>query len=165
VVDPVNVQRTKSQFVEPLQALTTMEPLLPIYFYMVPRSDPQYYAEAKGNTHWEVAMKEEYSSLMENNTWELVPLPSNNKHVKCKWILMTRRDIDGYITKYKAWLVAKGFSHVQGIDYEENFAPIAKIDSIRLGLTIATTRKWEVHHMDVKNVFLHGDLNEEIYME
>jgi hypothetical protein len=64
----------------------------------------------------------------------------------------------GYITKYKAHLVAKFFSQVQGIDYEETFASVAKIDSIQLALAIVATRKWEVHHMDVKNAFLHGYL-------
>jgi hypothetical protein len=74
-------------------------------------------------------------------------------------------DFDGYTTKYKSWLVDKYFSHVQGIYYEETFAPVAKIDSIRLALAIATTRKWEAHHKYVKNAFLHGDISEDMYME
>ena len=69
---------------EPLQDFTTMEPLIYIYFYMVLGLDPQSHVEAKGNSHWEEAMKEEYNSLIENNTWELVPLPSNKKIVRCK---------------------------------------------------------------------------------
>jgi hypothetical protein len=118
---------------------------------MVLGSDPQSYSEDKGNPHWEEAMKEEYNSLVENNTCELVPLPSNMKLFICKWIFKTKRVFVGYITKYKAWLVAKFFSQVQGIDYEDTFALVAKIDSIRLALVIAAAKKWEVHHMDVKN--------------
>jgi hypothetical protein len=110
-------------------------------------------------------MKKKYNSLIENNTWELVPLPSNMKLVICKWIFKEKRDSSGYITNYKAWLVDKCFSRVQGIDYVETFSSVAKIDSIQLALAITTSRKWEVHHMDVKNEFLHGYINEEIYME
>jgi hypothetical protein len=165
VCDLVDPRRTRSRFVEPSQVFPTMEPLLPIYCYMILGSDPQSYAVAKGNPHREEAMKKEYNSLIENNTWEWVPLPSIRKLVRCKWIFNTKRVVDGYITKYKARLVVKGFSRVQGIYYEETFASVAKIESIWLAIAIATTRKWEVHHMDVKNTFLYGDLNEEIYME
>jgi hypothetical protein len=76
-----------------------------------------------------------------------------------------QRRKDGLVRRYKERLVAKGFQQVHGINYDETFAPVAKMDSIQLALAIATTRKWEVHHMDVKNAFLHGDLEEEIYME
>ena len=69
------------------------------------------------------------------------------------------------MVKYKAILVAKGYSQVHGIYCNENFAPVAKMDSIRLALAIATSRKWEVHHMDVKCAFLNGDLTEDIYMQ
>ena len=72
---------------------------------------------------------------------------------------------DGTTYKYKAILVAKGFSQVQGVDYHETFAPIAKMDSIRLVLAIFASKHWEVHHMDVKYSFLHGDIHEEIYMK
>ena len=71
---------------------------------------------------------------------------------------------DATTYKYKARLVEKGFSQVQGVDYHETFAPVAKMDSIRLVLAIATSKHWEVHHMDVKSSFIHGDIHEEIYM-
>jgi hypothetical protein len=109
-------------------------------------------------------MNEEYNSLIENQTWDLVPLPSDQKLVRCKWIYRKRK-ADGLVIRYKESLVAKGFQQFHGIDYNETFAPVANMDSIQLALAIATTRKWEVHHMDVKNAFLHGDIKEEIYME
>jgi hypothetical protein len=110
-------------------------------------------------------MQEEYNSLLENQTWNLVPLPSGRKLVRGIWVYRTKSAADGQINRYKATLVAKGFQQVQGIVYEETFSPVAKMDSIRLALAIATTKGWEVHQMDVKNAFLHGDLFEEIYME
>eukprot|EP00253_Pinus_taeda_P035139 PITA_35139 len=110
-------------------------------------------------------MEEEYNSLLENQTWDLVPLPSGRKLVPCKWVYRTKSAANGQITRRKARLVAKGFQQVHGIDYDETFAPVAKMDSIRLTLAIAAAQRWEVHQMDVKNAFLHGDLSEEIYME
>ena len=85
--------------------------------------------------------------------------------MKCKWVYRTKVAADGTISKYKARLVAKGFSQVQGVDYTETFAPVAKMDSIRLVLAISASKHWEVHHMDVKSAFLHGDLAEEVYMQ
>jgi hypothetical protein len=73
--------------------------------------------------------------------------------------------VDGQIRKYKSRLVTKGFQQVHGIDYDETFAPVAKMDSIQLALAIAATKGWEVHQMEMKNAFLHGDLSEEIYWE
>jgi hypothetical protein len=73
--------------------------------------------------------------------------------------------VDGIVNKYKDWFVAKGFSQVHGIDYNETFTLISKMDSIELVLTIIATRHWEVHNMDVKSEFIHGDLEKEIYME
>eukprot|EP00253_Pinus_taeda_P021435 PITA_21435 len=110
-------------------------------------------------------MEEEYNSLLENQTWDLVPLPLGRKLVRCKWVYRTKSVADGEITRQKVRLVAKGFQQVHGIDYDETFAPVAKMDSIRLTLTIAAAQRWEVHLMDVKNAFLHGDLSEGIYME
>ena len=109
-------------------------------------------------------MKEEFSSLHKNNTWELVDLPPRRKLVQCKWVFKTKFAADGSPLKYKARLVAKGYSQVHGIDYNETFAPVAKMDSIMLALAIATSKQWEVHHMDVKCAFLNGDITEYIYM-
>eukprot|EP00253_Pinus_taeda_P001541 PITA_01541 len=110
-------------------------------------------------------MNEEYRSLLANDTWDLVPLPKGQKLVRCKWVYRTKYGPDGKVDKYKARLVAKGFSQVEGLDYTETFSPVAKMNSIRLVLSLAASSKWEVHQMDVKSAFLHGDLHEEIYME
>jgi hypothetical protein len=80
-------------------------------------------------------------------------------------VYKTKRATDGQVSRYKSRLFSKGFQHVHGIDYDETFDPVAKMDSIRLALAIATTKGWEFHQMDVKNAFLHNNLSEEIYME
>jgi hypothetical protein len=95
----------------------------------------------------------------------LVPLPSGRKLVRCRWVYRTKSKVNGQISRYKARLVSKGFQQVHGIDYDETFTPVVKMDSIHLELSIVATKGWEVHQMDVKNAFLHGDLSEEIYME
>ena len=81
------------------------------------------------------------------------------------WVSKTKFAADGSPLKYKARLVAEGYSHVHGIDYNETFAPVAKMDSIRLALAIAASKQWELHHMDVKCDFLNGDLTEYIYIQ
>ena len=84
--------------------------------------------------------------------------------MQCKWVYRNKISADGYDIKYKARLVSKLFSQVQGVDYTETFAPVANMNSIRLVLSIIASKQWEVHHMDVKNDFLHSDLHEDIYM-
>jgi hypothetical protein len=132
---------------------------------LVQSSDPQSYGDVAGNPFWESAMQEEYNSLLKNQSWDLVPLPYGRKLVRCRWVYRTKSAMDGPIRKYKVRLVAKGFQQVHGIDYDEAFALVAKMDSIRLTISIAASKGWEVHQMDVKNAFLHGDLSEEIYKE
>ena len=99
VGDPADTRRTRSQFFGAPQALAATEPLLPIHFYMKLGSDPQTYSEAAGNPLWEAAMDEEYTALIENNTWDLVPLPKGRKLVQCQWIYRTKIAVDGEIRK------------------------------------------------------------------
>jgi len=110
-------------------------------------------------------MNEEYRSLLANDTWDLVPFPKGRKLVRCKWVYRTKFGPDGKVAKHKACLVAMGFSQVEGIDYTETFSPAAKMNSIRLVISLVASFKWEVHQMDAKSSFLHGDLHEEIYLE
>jgi len=114
---------------------------------------------------WEAAMQEEYGSLMANGTWELVPLPKDRKSVGCKWVFRTKRDASGHIVRHKARLVAKGYSQVEGVDFNETFAPVAKFTTIRCMLAIGAIMDLEIHQMDVKTAFLNGELEEDIYMD
>jgi histone deacetylase 1/2 len=107
-------------------------------------------------------MQEEYNSLLENQTWELVPLPLDRQLVICRWVYKTKNAANKLVSKHKARLVVKGFQQIHGIDYDENFAPVEKLDSIRLALAIGASKGWKFHQMDMNNAFLHGDLLEEI---
>ena len=119
--------------------------------------DPETFAEALGHPYWDTTMNENYHSLMANDTWDFVPLPKGIKIFICKWVYITNYASYGSVERHKAHLVAKGFSKVEGIDYHETFSPVAKMNSIRLVLALVASHKWEVHQMDVKFVFLHGD--------
>ena len=110
-------------------------------------------------------MKEELNALSKNHTWDLVTLPPGKSVVGCKWIYEIKTRSDGSIERYRARLVAKGFTEEYGIDYEETFAPIACISFVRALLTVAGASKWDIFQMDVKNTFLNGDLSEEVYMQ
>jgi len=113
---------------------------------------------------WKEAMEDEMASLEKSKTWDLVPLPDGRKTVGCKWVFKKKFSVDGNVEKYKARLVVKGYSQVEGIDYGEIFSPVVKLTSIRFMLSLAAAYDLEVEQMDVKTAFLHGDLEEEIYM-
>ena len=125
---------------------------------------PHSYDEASHDPIWQTTMQEEFNSLYENGTWELVPLPSKRKLVQCKSVYRAKVATDGSYIKYKSILVSKFFSQVQGVDYTETFSLVAKMDSIRLVLVIVASKHWEVHHIDVKSAFIHGEIQEDIYM-
>jgi hypothetical protein len=120
--------------------------------------------EALTNSKWTQAVKEELEALQKNGTWTLVPLPRGKKTVGCKWVFSIKHKADGSIDRYKARLVAKGYTQTYGI-YQETFSPVAKLTSIRVLLSLAANLDWPLHQFDVKNAFLHGDLEEEVYMD
>jgi hypothetical protein len=109
-------------------------------------------------------MVEEMTALRKNGTWDLVSLPGGKKSVGCKWVFTIKHNADGTVERYKARLVARGFTQTYGIDYEETFAPVAKMNSVRALLSCAANMNWPLLQFDVKNAFLHGDLEEEVYM-
>lgn len=120
--------------------------------------------EGPNGPHWKKATDDEYNSLLEKRTWDLVPLPKGRKVVGCKWVFKVKQKADGTIDRYKARLVGQGFSQEHGIDYEEVFAPVARGNAIRTVLALANKLDWEIQQMDVKTAFLNGDLDTEIYM-
>ncbi|XP_072147998.1 uncharacterized protein [Setaria viridis] len=126
--------------------------------------EPDSLAEALGDSRWTQAMKEEIDALHRNKTWHLVsPKPGVNL-IDCKWVYKVKRKSDGSIDRYKARLVAKGFKQRYGIDYEDTFSPVVKIATVRLVLSIAVARGWCLRQLDIQNAFLHGVLEEEVYM-
>lgn len=121
--------------------------------------------KGKDKHDWKRALDEEYKSLIANKTWELVKTPKNTKILRCKWIFKLKRNEKGEIVRYKARLVALGYSQEYSIDHHEVFAPVVKQTILRILLTIAGRDKLQVQHYDIKNAFLNADLTEDIYMK
>ena len=131
---------------------------------MVINEEPWDFDEARKMKVWIEACKDEIFSIEKNKTWVLTDLPAGMKPIGLKWVFKVKRNADGSINKFKARLVAKGYVQRHGVDYDEVFAPVARIETIRLIVALAASRGWDVHHLDVKTAFLHGDLKEEVYV-
>lgn len=114
---------------------------------------------------WLQAMNEEIANLVEKNTWVVVKRPLNKNVVGCKWVLKIKRKSDGTIDRFKARLVARGFSQIPGIDFQETFSPVVKRKTIRVLMSLAVERGWSQEHIDVQSAYLNSELTEEIYME
>ncbi len=95
----------------------------------------------------------------------MVALPKDKKTIGRKWVYKVKHNANGYVSRYKARLVVKGYAQIHGIDYEETYSLVAKMTIVRAIIVMATTKGWSLHQMDVRNVSLHGDLHEEVYME
>jgi len=132
-----------------------------------PSGEPTTYKEAINSPDvklWKQAMTEELESLQTLGTWVVCPKPENRKVIGCKWVYRIKTDADGNVIRYKARLVAKGYSQQPGLDFGDTFAPVTRLETIRLLLGIATHNDWEIRQVDVKTAYLYGDLDEEIYM-
>jgi hypothetical protein len=115
---------------------------------------------------WKQTMEEEFSALMKNGTWHLVPACQASNIIDCKCVYKVKCKADGTtIDRHKPRLVAKGFKQRHGIDYEDTFNPVIKAASIRLVLSVDVSRNWSICQLDVQNAFLHGVLEEEVYMK
>jgi hypothetical protein len=110
-------------------------------------------------------MHDEFEALRTNKTWTLVPRPARANVVSGKWIFKHKFHSDGHLARYKARWVVRGFSQQPGIDFDETFSPVVKRATIRIVLSIAVSRSWPIHQLDVKNAFLHGKLDEEVYCQ
>ena len=110
-------------------------------------------------------MEDEHDALQRNHTWSLVPRPPGTNLIGCKWIFKTKQKADGSIDKFKARLVARGFTQQYGIDYQDTFSPVVKPATVRLVLSIAVARDWHLRQIDISNAFLHGVLDETAYMQ
>ncbi|MCO5562654.1 hypothetical protein L7F22_016282 [Adiantum nelumboides] len=126
--------------------------------------EPTCFEEAAKNVKWQEAMNEEMDALYGNETWELVSLPKGKKPIECRWVYKVKHNSDGNISRYNARHVVKEYEQTYGIDYEETFALVAKMTTLRAVIAMAAAKGWILHQMDVKNAFLHGDLQEEEYI-
>lgn len=128
-------------------------------------SEPLTFKEAVKHTKWQQAMDAEIKSIEKNDTWELVDLPKGHKTIGVKWVYKTKLNEKGEVDKHKARLVAKGYKQEYGVDYEEVFAPVARQETIRSVISLAALNSWPIFQLDVKSAFLHGELNEEVYVD
>ena len=131
-------------------------------------NEPNSYLQAIQSSHrnqWEIAMRSEIESIHNANTWTLVPLPYGRQTVGSKWIYKIKRNSSGEIDKFKARLVAQGYSQQEGVDFHETYAPVAKFSSIRGLLALVAWHDLHLHQMDVNTAFLNGDIDCEVYME
>jgi len=146
------VTRGKSGFRQPALFHTTQ--LSPV---------PSSYRAALADPNWRAAMEDEHTALLRNSTWELVPRPPRANVVSGKWIFKHKFKADGSLERYKARWVLRGFTQRPGIDYTDTFSPVVKPATVRTVLSLALSRRWPIHQLDVKNAFLHGTLSETVY--
>ncbi|GJW19428.1 ribonuclease H-like domain-containing protein [Tanacetum coccineum] len=125
---------------------------------------PKSHRDAFNDPNWQHAMNDEYSALIKNNTWTLVPRPPDTNIVRCMWLFRHKYLADGTLSRYKALLMANGSTQLEGVDVDETFSLVVKPGTIRTVLSLAASRHWPIHQLDVKNAFLHGDLSEIVYM-
>jgi len=138
------------------------------YILLTDEGEPNCFQEACKVEHskeWKKAIKEEMNSLQENKTWELVNLPKDRKALQNKWVYKIKHEGNENKERYKARLVVKGFAQKEGIDFTEIFSPVVKMSPIRVILGLVATLDLECEQLDVKTAFLHGELEEELYME
>ncbi|GJT56754.1 retrovirus-related pol polyprotein from transposon TNT 1-94 [Tanacetum coccineum] len=126
--------------------------------------EPKNVNEALGDESWIVAMQEELNQFIANDVWELIPQPKNMTIIGTKWVFRNKLDENGIVFRNKARLVAQGYNQQEGIDYDETYAPVARLESIRILLAYACAFDFKLFQMDVKSAFLNGFINEEVYV-
>lgn len=154
----------RSRTIEDIYANTGEVELEDDKFLLMGVDEPINYGQAVKERNWRDAMKREIEAVEKNGTWKLTELPPGHNVIGLKWVYKIKRDANGKIQKYKARIVAEGYVQKHGIDYEEIFAPVTRLETVRLLLALAAKHSWEVHHLDVKTAFLNGDIQEEVYV-
>ncbi|GJU19538.1 retrovirus-related pol polyprotein from transposon TNT 1-94 [Tanacetum coccineum] len=134
------------------------------FFCVISTIESKYVNEVLKDESWVVAMQEELNQFVTYDVWELVSLPMSQSVIGTKWVFRNKLDENGIISKNKARLVAQGYNQQEGIDYDETYASVARLESIRILLAIACANDFKLYQMDVKSVFLNGFINEEVYV-
>jgi hypothetical protein len=134
------------------------------HYSFVSSIEPYRIEDALRDPDWVVAMQEELNNFTRNEVWHLVPRPNQNV-VGTKWVFRNKKDEHGVVTRNKSRLVAKGYSQVEGLDFDETYAPVARIESIHILLAYATYHGFKLYQMDVKSAFLNGPIKKEVYVE
>jgi hypothetical protein len=134
------------------------------HYSFVSSIEPYRVEDALRDSDWVLTMQEELNNFTRNEVWHLVPRPNQNI-IGTKWVFRNKQDKHGVVTRNKARLVAKGYSQVEGLDFGETYAPVARLESIRILLAYATYHGFKLYQMDVKSAFLNGPIKEEVYVE
>jgi hypothetical protein len=134
------------------------------HYSFVSSIEPYRVEDALRDSYWVMAMQEELNNFTRNEVWHLVPRPNQNV-IGTKWVFRNKQDEHGVVTRNKARLVAKGYSQVEGLDFDETYAPVARLESIRILLAYPTYHGFKLYQMDVKSAFLNGTIKEEVYVE
>lgn len=152
----------------PISSVVSYDRLNPIFQSSVLayslETEPKTFKQAMTSDKWKNAVNVELVAMEQNGTWEIVALPEGKNVVGCKWIFTIKYNADGTVERYKGRLVAQGFTQQEGIDYLDTFSPVTKLTSVKLLLSLAAIKGYSLNQVDVSNVFLHGKLDEEIYM-
>jgi hypothetical protein len=135
------------------------------YSLAITKEEPTDYRMEMDDSRWKSAMDSEYTALLKNKTWRLVSRKPDVNVIDYKWVYKVKKKIDGSVDRYKARLVAKGFKQRYGIHYEDIFSHVVKATTISLVLSVLISNGWSMRQLDIQNVFLHGVLEEEIYMK
>ena len=165
---PSWLQDYHTNFAHKAEKVISIEPS-PTYWCFLTKitkhSEVLHFKQAVKDPNWVKAMNEELSALEMNETWDITTLPTGKTAIGCKWLYRIKYNPDGSLERHKSRLVVLGNKQKYGIDYEETFAPVAKLATVRSLLAVAAIKDWTIHQMDVKNAFLHGDLQEHVYMK
>ncbi|XP_074317900.1 uncharacterized protein LOC141653934 [Silene latifolia] len=131
---------------------------------VISETEPVTFSQASQDSRWVDAMNKELKALDENQTWELTSLPTGHKPIGSRWVYKIKHKADGTIERFKARLVAKGYNQVKYKDYTHTFSPVAKFATVRVLLALAASKNWPIFQLDINNAFLHGFIDEEVYM-
>ncbi|WVZ84668.1 hypothetical protein U9M48_031673 [Paspalum notatum var. saurae] len=126
--------------------------------------EPRDVSHALSDPNWVNAKHEELENFERNHVWDLVEPPPNYRSIGTKWVFKNKQGENGMVVRNKARLVAQGFCQKEGIDYEETFAPVARLEAIRILLTFAASKGFKLQQMDIKSAFLNGFIEEEVYV-
>ena len=136
-----------------------------MYSIFLSHEEPKKFEDSLQDPDWVSAMQEELNQFKRNKLWKMVPRPNGRTVIGTKWVFKNKMDETGIVTRKKAILVAKGYSQEEGIDFDETFAPVARLEAIRIFLAYVAHANFKVYHMDVKSAFLNGELEEEVYVQ
>ena len=166
---PIALHKGRHQCVNPISSFCTYNQLSSQSCSFIASLDsislPTTFQEALSYPGWRSAMIEEMNALDETGTWNLVHLSTRKKAIGCRWVFVVKVNLDGSVARLKARLVAKEYAQTYGVDYSDTFSPVAKMTYVRIFISLAATHNWDLHQLDIKNAFLHGDLQEEVYKE